>query len=286
MELKVVGLHIGRTAGTSFYQFMEAALGMEHCFPISAFGWGQQQGRITPHEFISSRETPLFTYGHYVHESWIEYLRCADPVLTFSFFRDPVDRRVSLSRHFAALDATTSGSNVQLNLIDLDIWCAEVLRCFPTATSAFPDEPRWRQAFIALSALDHLLPMDGVKDFAHHLVGLIGNEANIVEFPALNGSASTSTEHHGAVNKDDQDGLLFEAISSGARASAEEVAALREATRQKYPDGPAALAAFKEHLLVFMRAEFDAMATLAQNVRSLQARRSAIDELLAQLPTA
>lgn len=279
MTLKFVGLHIGRTAGTSFYKFVENAIGMENCLPISAFGWGLRQGRVTPTEYIEALDAPLVTYGHYVHESWIEYVGTTGTVKTFSFYRDPLSRRRSLHHHLSTLDDASANSNLRLNLEEMNIWCAEVLRCFPTATEVFQGEPLWRQAFIALSAMDYLLPMTSASHFAQDLVNVLGNPTGEFEFPVLNGADETRA-FSAEPGIDDQDMLLYEAISADRRASAAEIAELRDATRRRYAQVEHCKKSFVDHLNLFLRAEFESMATIDQNVQLLLARRRAIDETL------
>ncbi len=285
MTTRYVGLHIGRTAGTSFYHYVESALGIGACLPISTFTHDIQRGRLTALERIDSGQLPVFTYGHYVHESWFEFFRQqGDAVVGFSFYRDPVERRVSLLRHAVALDQTREGSDFASHLDAKDIWCQEVLRCFPTASQVLGDQPTWKQALLALSTLDYLLPMEQAADAARLLVERVGRVDAARRFPELNPSRPmTATSEERTAALDEQDLLLYEAVQGGQRASEAQVQVLRAAIAQRYSAPGAALDAFRRHLLKFMRSELRSHATTMVCVEILKARRRSLDDALAFL---
>ena len=282
--VRVIGLHIARTAGTSVSKYFEDRLGPEKCLAISSYTGANQAGRMLPMEHIASLELPLFTYGHYVHESWIEYLRRRGPVVTFSFFREPDARRASLARHF---DGLTADGTAQLPAPDFregDIWCQEVLRCFPSAAQVLPHAQPWERARLALATLDMVRPHDEVDAVTDELFRHLHPEAAPGVPPKLNASgASAAAADEVGEPDDDNDRLLYDALMAGHRPAKEEVDALRAVMAKTYADDATAIETFQQHLRQYFLYELEALGNHAYMLKLLKQRRLHLDRAIKEL---
>jgi len=275
------GLHITRTGGTSLSDLAVRILGRPKCLLLSSFTQMQDDHEQTPQE-RGLDPLPLFSFGHYVHESLWGLLLHRGPVYSFAVFREPRKRIQSTIRHLLSLGMSPDGVRESLAPYP-NPTCIEILRCVPVARLLYRDEPPHRQALAALSAFTRVETID-------ELPALIGDlmaqwETPGFEIGQLNAVEARDEEARVKGFESDEfigeDLLLWDLLQQpGWRINGSKVTS---AILDLYSDSGAAAELFRMHLDRYMSRELAMLGTLAEYVTGLKVRRAELSRLIARL---
>ena len=277
---RMFGLHITRTAGTSLSELATKVLGRHDCLLLSAFDKLQRDHEQLPQERPFDR-LPLFSFGHYVHESLWGLLLQSSAVFSFTVLRSPLDRLQSTVAHMLRIGI--SPENVRERLLEHpNPTCLEILRCIPIARLVYRNEPLHIQALAALSAFTVVESIDRLPVLIDEL--LRRWEAPRHQLGHLNSAAghkdSSPLDVHELVDLIAEDSLLWERLQRpdwrlpGAD--------IESAIRDTYSDQQKSLAMFRMHLDDYMRNELDFMGTMNEQIDLMRRRRDELSRLIAR----
>ena len=158
--VRLFGLHIARTGGTSITDMASNLFGRESCLFLSSFSQTELMHELSPQERLSL-SLPVFSFGHYVHESLWVALRNKGDITSFTLYREPLKRLQSIIRHYQISGVKEEVVHEQITACP-NPWCEEILRCFPIVRLCFPDKPLHYQCRAALSLFDHVVPYEEI----------------------------------------------------------------------------------------------------------------------------
>jgi len=168
---RVFGLHVTRTGGTSISSEVIERLGRSQCFLASSFQQILTDNQITPQEQMAVSPWPIFSYGHYVHESLWALLKKNSELYSFTLYRDPKDRIYSEYSHLKSLGV--SDDKIFENLSqNPNPWCQEILRCFPSVKEFMPQGSLLEKSIAALSLFDDVKPLSEINNVISKILSL------------------------------------------------------------------------------------------------------------------
>ena len=174
---RVFGLHVTRTGGTSISSEVVEKLGRSQCFLASSFQQILIDNQITPQEQIAISPWPIFSYGHYVHESLWALLKNNSELYSFTLYRDPKDRIYSEYSHLKSLGVADDKIFENLSQ-NPNPWCQEILRCFPSVHEFMPQGSLLEKSLAALSLFHDVKPLSEINNVISKILNLYDFESN------------------------------------------------------------------------------------------------------------
>jgi hypothetical protein len=274
---RIFGLHIARTAGTSLADLALGQLGRSNCLLVSSFRQLETNHEQSPQERDFS-SLPLFSFGHYVHESLLGLLLNTGPVFAFTMYRDPHERLRSATRHMRSLGVSEEDTQREMSRHP-NPTCMEILRCVPLAGQLYSDRPLHGQALAVLSALDLVEPIEQLDFVTARLNEIWRGGAN----RARHLNASKAYDDALDMSESDVEAFIAEDVELSNRLRSEEwrddPEELVAEIKLRYADREEALSVFKGHLDRYMAHELRVVKGVESHVAKLRRRALELERM-------